>query len=281
MNALCEISGSGYYYHHSIDERINQADFRLHTHASEYEIFFFLDGAGSYVVEGNRYPLKPYNMFIVRPDEFHRAIITEGPAYERKVIHFNETLLCTIDPKGQLLTPFNDRKLGLHNVLDCEFVTNSQLMPLFQMLDHCSRDPYLERMEFIGLLSQILIQITKNSDTLGDAGSGESVIPKVISFIDQELTSNLSLDFLSKEFYLSKFYLNRLFKNATGSTLGNYILKKRLLMARRLILGGVPPTEACERSGFHDYSAFYRSFAKYFDCSPMNIKDHPGNTITL
>lgn len=60
----------------------------------------------------------------------------------------------------------------------------------------------------------------------------------------------------------------RLFKQETGYTLGQYITQKRLLLARELILSGVPSTQVCFDCGFRDYSTFSRSYKKLFQESP-------------
>ena len=60
----------------------------------------------------------------------------------------------------------------------------------------------------------------------------------------------------------------RLFKQETGYTLGQYITQKRLLLARELILSGVPSTQVCFDCGFRDYSTFSRSYKKLFQNPP-------------
>ena len=67
----------------------------------------------------------------------------------------------------------------------------------------------------------------------------------------------------------------RLFKEETGWTIGNYIHKKRLLLARDQIRDGLPATEACFNSGFRDYSTFSRAYKKEFHTSPSG--DFTGN----
>ena len=48
----------------------------------------------------------------------------------------------------------------------------------------------------------------------------------------------------------------RKFKQETGYTLHNYIVNKRLLMARTLISNGMPVTKAAQESGFADTALF-------------------------
>ena len=53
-----------------------------------------------------------------------------------------------------------------------------------------------------------------------------------------------------------------------GYTLHNYIVSKRLLMARSLIDQGMPVIKAAQESGFAEYSTFSRAYRKQFQQSP-------------
>ena len=67
----------------------------------------------------------------------------------------------------------------------------------------------------------------------------------------------------------------RLFKAETGYTIGNYITYRRLLLARTLILDGMPITQACLASGFQDYSTFSRAYKKQnFTEPPRTLLHH-------
>ena len=51
-----------------------------------------------------------------------------------------------------------------------------------------------------------------------------------------------------------------------------YITKKRLVLAKELILEGISLYEAADRVGFSDYSNFYRSFKKTMGFSPKELR---------
>ena len=58
------------------------------------------------------------------------------------------------------------------------------------------------------------------------------------------------------------------FKKETGYTLHNYVMQKRLLMAKDLITNGEPITKTYIQCGFNDYSCFLRCFKNFFHKSP-------------
>ena len=94
----------------------------------------------------------------------------------------------------------------------------------------------------------------------------------IVEYINGHLFEELSLEILAEKFYLSKNHLNRLFKEASGSTVWEYIRLKRLLAAHWRIAGGAAATAAAADCGFHDYSAFYRAYKKHFGVAPGSQK---------
>lgn len=95
-------------------------------------------------------------------------------------------------------------------------------------------------------------------------------INQLIAFINDNLTEDLSLDFLANEFYISKYYLSRKFKEFTGLSLYQYIMKKRLLLARDMLRNGASVMNACFLCGFNDYSNFFRAFKREFGYPPSS-----------
>lgn len=97
-------------------------------------------------------------------------------------------------------------------------------------------------------------------------------LDRVAAYITEHLAEPLSLDRLAGQFYVSKYYLNHQFKQATGLTLYQYILKKRLLAARNLLMEGGRAMDVCFRCGFNDYSNFRRAFKREFGKSPKEYQ---------
>ena len=101
--------------------------------------------------------------------------------------------------------------------------------------------------------------------------SFDSQIADILQYINHNLKEDLSVDNLASRYYISKYQLMRKFKVETGFTLHNYIVNKRLLMARTLISKGMPVTKAALESGFSEYSTFSRAYRKQFGATPSNI----------
>ena len=97
-------------------------------------------------------------------------------------------------------------------------------------------------------------------------------IRETLSYISENLASDLSVDTLSARVFLSRYHFMRLFKAQTGDTVHAYIRQKRLLYAARLIREGMPAGHAASVCGFNDYSVFNRAFRTSFGIRPADLR---------
>ena len=73
----------------------------------------------------------------------------------------------------------------------------------------------------------------------------------------------------------------RRFRAQTGYTIHAYLTGKRLMLAREKIASGVPMMEAACKSGFGDYSNFYRCYVKRFGISPKEDAAQDRRTVII
>lgn len=90
----------------------------------------------------------------------------------------------------------------------------------------------------------------------------------ILSYINQHLTQELTIQELSNYFFLCPSYLCSMFKKETGTTIKKYITAQRITLAKSLLATGHSAQEACEMSGFVDYSNFFKTFTKIVGVSP-------------
>ena len=126
------------------------------------------------------------------------------------------------------------------------------------------------------LFTQFMIHLNRLviNDQVEDSNTSvvyDKKMEQLLSYINENLKNELSVEHLANLSYYSKYYLMHKFKDVTGYTLYNYIQKKRLLLASELIRQGMPVTKAAYECGFQDYSTFLRAFKKMFHMSPSDI----------
>lgn len=240
-------------------------DYPMHIHNDSHEIFCFRSGDAGYSVEGNRYQLEHGDLMLMRKGEVHHLIVKSDARYERSVINFD--LPPELDPDGRLLAPFNNRSLGKYNhYRAAQFPDNHWLFYLEKI--EATEDPRRKLCFLMPLLSDLAdsFELLKHTDPLSEKDRAAGVI----KYINHHLGDDLSLELLAGQFYLSKTHLNRIFKQSTGTTVWEYIVVKRLFMARELLTAGQSPTQVFPQCGFQDYTTFYRAYKQHFGISPKN-----------
>lgn len=92
-------------------------------------------------------------------------------------------------------------------------------------------------------------------------------------FIDANFAQELSLAAIGRAAWLSPYHLLRLFKEAFGETPHQYMTRKRLRHARRLLKDtDLPVSEVCYRSGYQSLGSFSHRFKRHFGASPTEFR---------
>ncbi len=244
-------------------EKPNIDLFKRHTH-DNYEIFCFLSGDAKYFVEGNIYDLKPNDILIIKKSETHALLISNPVPYCRYVINFNATALPE-SLRQSLISTLENKPLGKFNRIPAgEFEKNMWLHYLDRIVQ--AESFYVKQLYLTVLLKELCKNISKTEDKSDPATTNENLI----EYINKNLMTLSSLDEICEHFYISKTHLNRKFKTITGSTVWDYIVAKRLIIAKDMLASSWKPKDVSEKCGYLEYSAFYRAYKKQFRVSPRD-----------
>lgn len=257
------------YFHHSIDEKPNDASFKMHLH-EQLEIYCYICGDATYLVEGTEYNLIPGCIVIMRPSESHMIKILSQKNYERFSLHFMPDIINDIDPDHTMLKPFYDHPLGHNNLfLPTDFKLEQPLELLQNMCRSNASDTQKKieiKIRLYTLLSTVYNAfLSKQFDSYD---TEEQLTQKILNYVNLHLFDDITLTSISEHFFMSVSQFSRVFKSATGSPVWEYIMIKRLIAAKNNIRKGMQATIAAQKSGFHDYSAFYRAYKNFFGHSP-------------
>lgn len=251
--------------HLTCDKIPDKNAFRLHTH-DKCELYSFLGGRGSFKIEGSSYNLHKGDILIMRPGEAHFIDIDPSLPYTRLAIHFDPEIFKKFDKDNLLLAPFLKRKNGEINLYTSSDFQNSNYSTCLNNIFLNSDNTELQ---IISNLLPLLNELRIAFETREKIEYNDSLIQRILAYINNRLTENISLEIICEEFFISKPHLCRIFRYSTGSTVWEYITAKRLLLAKELIAGGASPTKIYTECGFGDYSAFYRAYKKRFGISPI------------
>lgn len=264
-------------FYHYLDLTPPNVDFHEHPF---YEIFFFLSGNVNYIIEGRTYQLRPGDILLTSNQDIHRPEITPGKPYERYVIWLSDDFFTRLQDWGDDLSAcFNDAAQKKYRLIRPDGPVLAQLKFLCERLAMIKADhSFGSRTLLYACLIQFLVYLNRayfdTPDSIRHDVTENDKINEVVAYINDHLDENLSLDKLSGTFYISKFHLNNKFKQFTGLTLYQFIMKKRLTVARNMLRQGVPVMDACMRCGFNDYSNFLKAFKREFGCTPRDFMKH-------
>lgn len=272
--------------HHTCDSAPltapGQGAFGMHAH-DNCEIYHFLSGDCSYIVEGRCYSLTPGCIMLMRPAEIHCLKIGGNSDYERMSVNLSADTVRAVDPAGLLMEPFYHRNLGelnLYTPADLPAAAGAYLSRAAAILEHKNEEE--RRLVILANLLPLLCELRDSFRRKKQGEDPSCLKPGLLEYINSNLADNLSLDTLGELFHLSKSQLNRQFRRLTGTTIGEYVSAKRLLSARERILSGEGATDASRECGFHDYSAFYRAYKKKYGLPPTasarRQEPHPGGS---
>ena len=95
----------------------------------------------------------------------------------------------------------------------------------------------------------------------------------VIEYIEIHLDEPLTLDDLAKRFKYSKYYFHRLFKSEVGYNIYDYICKRRLVSAAKLLIHtDLRIIDIAYSYQFNNHEAFTRSFQQLYHQTPSQYR---------
>lgn len=120
-------------------------------------------------------------------------------------------------------------------------------------------------------LTQLLLFYLK--DSLEESGYLEDPIRRVVHYMNENISKNLSIKELANIAHYSTSYLNRKFKEKTGSTPLNYLRIIRMETARKLLENRfLSLSQIALMVGFEDPKYFSKIFSDVFKISPTGYR---------
>ena len=127
----------------------------------------------------------------------------------------------------------------------------------------------------VTLLAAFGLQLSEllNRLIIEDAHSEPDLVTRAKQYVCAHLDEKVNLEDVAKRAGVSTFYFCKIFKATTGMTLTEYVNRRRVEWARRLLLNPqARVTEVAFDVGYQSLSQFNRSFLKYAGVSPSRYR---------
>lgn len=237
-----------------------------------------MSGNVSYNIEGRTYLLRPGDILLTDNQDIHRPEIRPGKPYERYVIWITPEYLMEFEDFGVNLTDcFKDASRKKNKLIRPDGKSIAHLKGILdRILEARDSGKFGSAVLESVYLCEFMVYLNRayfsTPDIIAEDITENEEINKVVAYINENISEDLTIDRLSEICYFSKSRLSHQFKKYTGLTIFQFIIKKRLTMARNMIRDGVPVTEACMQCGFNDYSNFHKAFKKEFGACPKDFR---------
>ncbi|SDE38377.1 AraC-like ligand binding domain-containing protein [Paenibacillus sp. UNCCL117] len=262
------------YIRHEVSEW--QDSWPLHTHDG-YEIYYFLQGNVHLIIGNEIYLLQPGDMFLFSGDVLHRPNPSKDTAYIRSYINFTADYvqeMAGADLAEKLLGLFQQPN-GL--LIRWDESGMDDIGSHFTALVH-ERERGAIGNEFMiqSLMVQLLLKIYRKSKemyallTAPAQSLKETNVRRILMYLNQHYRNTIALGALAKEMHLNKYYMCHCFKEITGLSINNYITRKRIDEAKKLLrLSDEAIGSMSEQLGFSNPVHFSRMFKQYAGVSPQ------------
>lgn len=256
----------------------DKKDIKFEYHHHDFsKIVILIDGDLTYYIEGKAYILKPWDILFINKNEIHKPVVNPDKYYERIVIWLNPDFMAKYaQGNNDLLKCFEIAIKNNYNLLRLNMKSIEIIKNIIKDIQSCDNSnefgsEILKESLFIQLMvlmNRLFLNSDKNRDM--EDIQYDKTIEGVLNYINSNLENDLSIDTIASKFFISKYYLMRKFKSQIGSSIHNYIIQKRLILAKSLISEGLTMSNVCSKCGFNDYSSFVRAFKKVYGVSPSN-----------
>lgn len=251
----------------------------IHIHDC-YEVYYSISGGKQFLIDNRFYDFQPGDVFFINQYESHYLSQIDCVTHERIVLSVYPDYLKQLSTeRTDLSRCFTNRETTFGHKLSLSMEEQKRFLFYIHKLSEQKGfgEDILDRAAFLALmafLNRIFLERCEEEQASGRlksekaGGAKPRQIDAILSYVNQNLTQELTIQKLAAHFYLSSSYLCKIFKDATGTTINRYITAKRISRAKELLAEGYTVTETCGMCGFQDYSNFLKAFTKAVGISP-------------
>ena len=266
----------GYEAHHNFDESLEVTQFHCHDY---YEFFIHLRGGEYMGVENRLYPLSPNQLFVLPPFCMHGLSCTkEMKNYERAYLNLAPEVLRVlgcgqIDPEN-LFRQHASGSIFTWQLSDGDARAFVSCIRRIRENQARKDDPYVRFGDYAMMISllNVVCRTMGRTDPVEGKVFGSSSIQEILDYINNHYTQPIRMENLARSFGVSVSYLSHEFARFTNRSVYDYVLYRRVMLARQQMLGTASLNDIAYQCGFNDYSNFLRSFTRIVGMSPSQYR---------
>lgn len=250
-----------------------------HAHHNVHQVFFIMEGCINVKVGEKSYSVSRPTAVFVSNFETH-SLVAESGKFSRFCISLTPSLIKQEIKSDKLASIISNRPAGFSHCVDIAPIAPFISQMLWELLKEKQAEYGEFRENASALLRCIFVAIYRHAPSAFpfDGNNISSTVQKIKQKIENDLSSEQSLEQLAAEFHVSQYYLAHAYKQVTGYSIKNYRMLCRIAEARELLANtSMSISDISDRIGFPDTSNFSKYFKKKEGCTPSKYRHiHKG-----
>jgi len=267
---------NGFEAFYSYSPKMESWEFHCHDF---YEFYIHLKNGQYFAVDNDMYQLEPDQIFILPPFCMHGlsglGVMND---YERAYVNITPDALrllgCEQIDLDRFFRSYTSRGLI------CFQLTRKQAQQLVDWIcdlqENQNASRSLDRFRNYAVLLNFLTtvcDIAGHSEALTETVMANSIMQKVLTYINSNYMQPLKIADIAKQFNISVSYLSHEFAKHTNRSIYEYILYRRVMLAKEMMHTEASLNSIAYQCGFNDYSNFLRMFSKIVGLSPRQYRN--------
>ncbi len=244
-----------------------------HTHTTTSEIIQTFDNKGKVIINGKVYKMQKNGLYFIHGLATHFVLPDDINTYNHSLVVLNTSEIEHLCFNLNLIKEYN-KVFTSNGGTFCELSNEDILYAdnIFLQISKICENPgngftYAKMSSlFVSLLE--LGCKNKSSESYSD-----SKVSTILTYLNQNILTKLTLDDISRSIGISKFYMCRQFQDNMGITIGGYIKNRRISVAKQLLIEtDMSISEISMHCCFSNSSFFAKVFSEEIGCTPTSYR---------
>lgn len=229
-----------------------------------YEIYYMESGECNYFIDNKSYHMTPGDIVLIPEGIIHNTLYP-GEQTCRSLINCSKKYI-----PASVLSLFSKRQYLYRN----PDIKDTLLEMLNKIGEEYSKDDTFSNEVLRCYISLFFFTIARNKNCYIDSESHSGYIEEAINYVQNNLSSDISLRDIAERFSVSQEHFSRQFKKETGFGFCEYLNLLRLKKAETLLKQNdkLSIAHIADECGFNDSNYFSVKFKNMYGISPKSFR---------